>query len=84
LLRAELSQISSVKVFELMPPLVDTDLSAGIGGKQNGIPPKEVAERLLEGIRKDEFEIRVARTDEFYNAFFAQSAGAFAAMNAGR
>lgn len=84
LLREELSKISSVKVFELMPPLVDTELSAEIGGKQNGIPPKVVAERLLEGIEQDEFEIRVARTQEFYNAFFTQTAGAFAAMNSGR
>ncbi len=84
LLRAELAKISPVKVFELMPPLVDTELSAGIGGKQNGIPPKAVAESLIEGIQKDEFEIHVARTKDFYNAFFAQAAGAFAAMNSGR
>ncbi|MEI9918121.1 MAG: SDR family NAD(P)-dependent oxidoreductase [Bacteroidota bacterium] len=84
LLRAELAKVSSVKVFELMPPLVDTELSAGIGGKQNGIPPKAVAERLIEGIQQDEFEIHVARTKDFYNAFFAQASGAFAAMNAGR
>src|SRR5690606_31789134 len=38
-----------VKVFELMPPLVNTELSKEIGG-ENGIAPSVVAEDVLDAI----------------------------------
>ena len=73
-------QNSTVKVFELMPPLVNTDFSKEIGG-ENGIPPKQVAEELIEGLATDTFEIKVGQTAEFYKAFFAGSGEAYKMMN---
>jgi uncharacterized oxidoreductase len=79
-LRHALQKNSSVKVFELMPPLVNTDFSKEIGG-ENGIPPQQVATALIEGLETDTFEIKVGQTAEFYKAFFAGSGEAFKMMN---
>ncbi|HTD39061.1 MAG TPA: SDR family NAD(P)-dependent oxidoreductase [Mucilaginibacter sp.] len=70
-----------VKVFELMPPLVDTEFSAEIGGATNGIPPKQVADDLLTAMQNDEFEIHVGKTADIFNNFFPQSPKAVLAMN---
>ena len=71
---------TSVKVFELMPPLVDTEFSAVIGGA-NGIPPKQVADDLLTAFEKDEYEIHVGNTADIFNNFFPLSPKAVLAMN---
>ena len=70
-----------VKVFELMPPLVDTEFSAIIGGAANGIPPKQVAEDLLAAMENDKYEIHVGKTAEVHDNFFALAANAVLAMN---
>jgi uncharacterized oxidoreductase len=70
-----------VKVFELMPPLVDTGFSAAIGGAANGIPPKQVADDLLTAMQNDEFEIHVGNTADIFNNFFPLSPKAVLAMN---
>ena len=57
-LRHKLAQSTGVKVFELMPPLVNTEFSAEIGG-QNGIAPSVVAEALVEALRNAVGAIRV-------------------------
>lgn len=80
LLREELKN-SSVKVFEIMPPLVNTDFAKEIGG-ENGIPPLEVAEALAEGLTNDQFEIRVAVTAQLYQLFLQSPDTAFKALNA--
>jgi uncharacterized oxidoreductase len=72
---------TSIKVFELMPPLVDTEFSAEIGGAQNGIPPLQVAEEFMTAFATDDYEIRVGRTAEFHKAYFANSVEGFQAMN---
>jgi len=79
-LRQSLHTNTSIKVFELMPPLVNTEFSKEIGG-ENGIPPKQVAEELIEGLATDTFEIRVGQTADFYKAFFAGSNEAYKMMN---
>ncbi|RYZ30497.1 MAG: SDR family NAD(P)-dependent oxidoreductase [Sphingobacteriales bacterium] len=61
---------SSVKVFELMPPLVDTEFSSLIGGK-NGISPLAVADTFLEGFTSDNLEIRVGQTADLYRLFLS-------------
>lgn len=66
-LRKSLTSVSSLKVFELMPPLVNTEFSAGIGGA-NGLPPREVAEELLLGIGKDQLDVPIGRTKVVYGA----------------
>ncbi|PQA89995.1 short-chain dehydrogenase [Chryseobacterium shigense] len=81
LLRYELAKDTPVKVFELMPPLVNTDFSVEIGGRENGIPASEVAESFVKGLLEDTFEIRVGHTEALYSSFFAGSEGAFGVMN---
>ncbi|UOQ51123.1 SDR family oxidoreductase [Hymenobacter cellulosivorans] len=80
-LRHTLSQhLPGVKVFELMPPLVDTEFSAVIGGA-NGIAPRQVAEALLTALEQDVFEIHVGQTADLYRLALANPAQAFAVMN---
>lgn len=74
-------QDTNIKVFELMPPLVNTDFSAGIGGA-NGIPPQVVADEFLASLEKDEYEIRVAGTAEFYKLFLSAPQDALNMLNA--
>lgn len=74
---------TSIKVFELMPPLVNTDFSKGIGG-ENGIPPAAVAEAFFEALTNDNFEIHVGNTANFYKLYLSSPAEAFATLNAGR
>jgi uncharacterized oxidoreductase len=54
-----------VKVFEIIPPIVDTDLDKGErerrGQKYRGIPPEEVAIEAMKAIEKDEFEFAVGQ-----------------------
>jgi uncharacterized oxidoreductase len=82
-LRYSLEKASNVKVFELMPPLVDTDFSAEIGGS-NGIPPQQVAEEFLAAFEADIFEIHVGFTAQFHEAYLKSPADAFAMLNARR
>ena len=71
---------TSVKVFELMPPLVDTEFSAEIGGK-NGIPPSQVADEFLAGLETNTYEIRVANTEDFYRLYLSNPDEALRVMN---
>ena len=54
---------SPIKIFEIIPPMVDTDLDKGGRGRrgqaERGIPPQEVAKATLIGMEKDEPEIAV-------------------------
>ncbi|MES2378743.1 MAG: SDR family NAD(P)-dependent oxidoreductase [Bacteroidota bacterium] len=70
---------TNVKVFELMPPLVNTEFSKEIGG-ENGIPPSEVADDLLSAFEKDEYEIHVGNTAHIYGL---SPVDAFNMVNAG-
>jgi uncharacterized oxidoreductase len=79
-LRHTLAKTTAIRVFELMPPLVDTELTQEIGGA-NGIPPREVAEGLLAGIAQDTNEIHIGQTAEFYAYHRASPAEAFALLN---
>lgn len=81
LLRHELAKDTAIKVFELMPPLVNTDLSVEIGGRENGIPASDVANDLVKGLGEDIYEIRVGKTEVLYQNFFANSEGAFSVVN---
>ncbi|MCU7618610.1 SDR family NAD(P)-dependent oxidoreductase [Chryseobacterium sp. PBS4-4] len=80
-LRHELAKETNVKVFELMPPLVNTDFSAEIGGKENGIPPSDVANDLVKALQENKYEVRVGNTESLYQNFFAGTEGAFSAFN---
>ena len=68
-------QDSAIKVFELMPPLVNTEFSEPIGGSK-GIAPSKVAEDLLDAFEKDELEIHVGQTADLYKLYLSSPAEA--------
>ena len=59
-LRHQLSG-TSIKVFEVAPPLVDTELNDGARDERRlrnkGIAPEEVAKATMQGLEDDQFEI---------------------------
>lgn len=55
---------SSIKVFELMPPLVATDMTASRNEKM--LTTEVLVKVLLEGLEKDNFTIRVGDTKAVY------------------
>lgn len=61
-LRHQLSK-TSIKVFEIAPPIVDTDLDKGRRGTQQqshgGIKPEEFALQAVEAIRNDTYEVAI-------------------------
>ncbi|MXN92118.1 SDR family NAD(P)-dependent oxidoreductase [Flavobacterium sp. Sd200] len=69
-----------VKVFELMPPLVNTEFSKEIGG-ENGIAPSVLADDLFEAFTNDSFEIHTGSTADIYKLSHADPAAALQAMN---
>ncbi|MDB5272932.1 MAG: short-chain dehydrogenase/reductase [Chitinophagaceae bacterium] len=79
-LSLSLSETTDIKVFELMPPLVDTEFSKEIGGS-NGIAPKQVAEELLHALETDHYEIHVGQTSLMYQLYLSSPEEAFATMN---
>lgn len=49
-----------IKVFEIIPPTVDTELNkAGRGARHIGMPPAEVASETLKALERNEFELAV-------------------------
>lgn len=71
---------SALEVYELMPPLVNTDFSKAIGG-ENGIPPAVVAQDLLTAMEHGQYEIHVGGTADMFQAFLSDPAKAFGMMN---
>lgn len=69
---------TSVKVFEIIPPTVDTDLDKGARARRGqafrGIPPSEVAVSTMAALAKDEFEHGV---DQAQNLVAAASQSGF-------
>lgn len=81
-LRHTLAKDTGIKVFELMPSLVNTEFSKEVGGEK-GISPIEVAQVLLAGMEHDIFEIYAGDTAEFRRFFLSSPNEAFAMMNQG-
>ena len=50
---------TQVKVFEILPPLVDTDMTRGRG--KGKISPDHLAVEVINGLKKDDYEIRVGK-----------------------
>lgn len=80
-LRHTLAIDTDVKVFELMPPLVNTAFSKDIGGEANGMPSNTVAQALVDGIENDVYEIHVGQTKDFRDFFFSNPTEAFQTLN---
>jgi uncharacterized oxidoreductase len=60
---------TSVKVFELIPPMVDTDLDKADRSTEDdrgyrGIAPAEVAQAALKGLAEDQYEIAVGQAQK--------------------
>lgn len=70
---------TSVKVFEVLPPLVDTEFASELTGDK--ISPKVVAEEILNGLTNDQYEIHVASTATLYKLFLRSPDEAFQALN---
>ena len=76
-LRHQLSK-TGVKVFEVIPPMVDTGLG---GGKHGGMAPRDVAAAVMEGLRTGEYEIAVGMARNLVRASMADPKGAFQRIN---
>jgi uncharacterized oxidoreductase len=66
-----------------MPPLVNTEFSQAIGGA-HGIPPRAVAEALVDSLENDEYEIRVGQTETIYQLYRTSPTDALLAMHQSR
>ncbi|NIG55136.1 SDR family oxidoreductase [Chitinophaga sp. Cy-1792] len=74
---------TGIRVFELMPPLVNTEFSKGIDGHK-GIPPQQVATEFMQALSEDKFEIRVANTEALYDLYRSSPADALHVINESR
>ncbi len=64
-LRQTYEEQHNVQIYEVYPPLVNTDFSAEIGGA-NGIPPSEVADELFLALEKNQFDVPVGDSKRFF------------------
>jgi uncharacterized oxidoreductase len=76
---------AGVKVFEIIPPTVDTELDRGARGRRGqtdrGIRPEEVAEAAVAGISADTFEIAVGQAQGLIAGSRADPNALFDRMN---
>ncbi len=63
-LRYTYEEQKNVQIYEVYPPLVNTEFSAEIGGA-DGIPASEVADELFWGLEKNQFDIPVGETKKY-------------------
>ena len=71
---------TTVKVFELMPPLVNTAFTAASGGEK-GMLPDQVAALFADAFEKNNFEIHVAGTAVLYQLYLSSPSDALKAVN---
>ena len=83
-LRRQLAQ-TKVKVFEIIPPTVNTELDRGArakrGQKDFGIPASQVATEVLKGLAEDKLEIPVGQAAGLMTAAKGDFDQAFNRMN---
>jgi uncharacterized oxidoreductase len=81
-MRHQLSK-TPIKVFEIIPPMVDTELDGGARppGAPRGISPAEMAAGTIKGIEKDEFEIAVGTAANIKQDSMTDPETAFKQMN---
>jgi len=66
-LRLSLKKTTTIKVFEVLPPLVDTEFARSLTGEK--ISPTVVAEEILKGLETDQYEIHIGATALLYKLF---------------
>lgn len=64
-LRDTFAENEKLNIYEVYPPLVNTEFSAEIGGA-NGIAPSEVADELFAALEKKQFEVPVGDTKKIH------------------
>jgi len=64
-LRDTYEEVKNVQIYEVYPPLVNTEFSAEIGGA-NGIPASEVADELFLALEKNQLDVPVGDTKQFF------------------
>jgi uncharacterized oxidoreductase len=57
----------SVKVFEVFPPFVDTDMAKGFDAEK--LSPDEVAQDIYNALQTNDYAVRPGRTKEVYQSF---------------
>jgi len=61
---------TGTRVYELIPPMVDTELDQGTRDRREqenrGIPPEDVASAALKGIKNDEFEMPIGLAQKLW------------------
>jgi len=76
---------TSIKVFEIVPPMVDTELGRDTTEEPEsgyrGIPPAQVATETMRALRRDEFEILVGEAKDLLSRSRSEPEKAFADMN---
>jgi uncharacterized oxidoreductase len=76
---------TSIKVFEIIPPTVDTELDRGARSKRRqeyrGIPASKVAEAAIAGMARDEVEIAVGQAQGLRSASAQEAEQIFQRMN---
>jgi uncharacterized oxidoreductase len=76
---------SPIKVFEIIPPMVNTDLDKGgrdrRGQAERGIPPEEVAKATLAGMENNELEIAVGMAQSIKSGARENFEQVFSRMN---
>jgi uncharacterized oxidoreductase len=82
-LRLSLAGTTNIKLYEVMPSMVDTDATKDMGGSEHGMPPQRVAEETLQGIENDTYEIYVGETADQRAAYFANPHQAVENFNKG-
>jgi uncharacterized oxidoreductase len=86
-LRCQLAKVG-MKVFEIVPPAVDTELNlegrAARRGFKPNISPKEFVVAVMKGLECDCFEIGYGMTSEFIHASRADLDRSFQRMNCGK
>ncbi|MNR12536.1 Fatty acyl-CoA reductase [compost metagenome] len=64
-LRSTYEEEKNLQIYEVYPPLVNTEFSAEIGGA-NGISPDEVADELFLALEKNQFDVPVGDSKQFF------------------
>lgn len=68
-----------VKVFEVFPPFVDTDLTKNIDAEK--LTPEEIASDLMTAVADDNYTVRSGKTKQLYEFFRQSPEGALKALN---
>jgi uncharacterized oxidoreductase len=78
-LRHYLHKETAVRVFEIMPPLTDTEFSKSLPGEK--MHPTEIAQVLLQGLENDQYEIYPGVASQLYQLYLKTPEAAFSLLN---